>query len=100
MHAQLVCALSVSVCVLSPVRFFENSWTPARHAPLSTGFSRQECWRGLPFLSPGDLSDPGIKPVSLVFPTLADGFVTTSTTWRDMVQGSTSLLLGGEDHLE
>ena len=28
------------------------------------GFSRQECWSGLPFLSPGDLPDPGIKPRS------------------------------------
>ena len=28
------------------------------------GFSRQEYWSGLPFPSPGDLSDPGIKPVS------------------------------------
>ena len=28
------------------------------------GFSRQEYWRGLPFPSPGDLSDPGIKPGS------------------------------------
>ena len=26
------------------------------------GFSRQECWSGLPFPSPGDLPDPGIKP--------------------------------------
>jgi len=25
-------------------------------------FSRHERWSGLPFLSPGDLSDPGIKP--------------------------------------
>jgi len=28
------------------------------------GFSRQECWSGLPFLPPGDLPDPGIEPVS------------------------------------
>ena len=28
-------------------------------------FSRQEYWSGLPFLSPGDLPDPGIKPGSL-----------------------------------
>ena len=28
------------------------------------GFSRQEYWSGLPFSSPGDLSDPGIKPGS------------------------------------
>ena len=28
------------------------------------GFSRQECWSGLPFPSPGDLPDPGIQPKS------------------------------------
>ena len=28
------------------------------------GFSRQEYWSGLPFLFPGDLPDPGIKPES------------------------------------
>jgi len=33
-------------------------------------FSRQEDWSGLPFPSPGDLPDPGIKPVSLMFPAL------------------------------
>ena len=27
-------------------------WTVARQAPLSTEFSRQECWSGLPFCSP------------------------------------------------
>ena len=35
--------------------------TVARQAPLSMEFSRQEYWRGLPFPSPGDLPDPGIK---------------------------------------
>jgi len=29
------------------------------------GFPRQEDWSGLPFTSPGDLSDPGIKSMSL-----------------------------------
>ena len=29
---------------------------------LSMEFSKQECWSGLPFPSPGDLPDPGIKP--------------------------------------
>ena len=33
-------------------------------APLSMKFSRQEYWSGLPFPSPGDLLDPGIKPGS------------------------------------
>ena len=32
-----------------------------RQAPLSMGFSRLEYWSGLPFPSPGDLPDPGIK---------------------------------------
>ena len=34
----------------------------ARQAPLSMEFSRQEYWSGLPFLSPGDLPNPGIEP--------------------------------------
>ena len=38
--------------------------TVAYQAPLSMGFSRQECWSGLPFPSPGDLPDPGIEPGS------------------------------------
>ena len=36
----------------------------ARQAPLSMGFSRPECWSGLPCAPPGDLPDPGIKPGS------------------------------------
>ena len=41
-------------------------WTVAHQAPLSMEFSRQEYWSGLPFSSPGDLSDPGIEPSSPV----------------------------------
>ena len=33
-------------------------------ASPAMGFSRKECWSGLPFPSPGDLPDPGIEPVS------------------------------------
>ena len=39
-------------------------WTIACQTPLSMGFSRQEYWNGLPFPSPGDLPNPGIKPRS------------------------------------
>ena len=39
-------------------------WTIAYKAPVSMGFSRQECWSGLPFPSPGDLPDPEIEPGS------------------------------------
>ena len=37
-------------------------WTEACQAPLSRGFLRPEYWSGLPFPSPRDLPDPGIKP--------------------------------------
>ena len=40
----------------------------------SIGFPRQEYWNGSPFLSPGDLPDPGIKPKSLVSSELAGRF--------------------------
>ena len=46
---------------LSRVRPFATPWTAVYHAPPSVGFSRQEYWSGLPFPSPGDLPDPGIK---------------------------------------
>jgi len=48
------------------------------------GFSRQEYWCGLPFPTPWDLSNPGIKPASLLSPALAGGFFTSSTTWEDL----------------
>ena len=46
------------------------------------GFSRQEYWTGLPCPPPGDLPDPGIKPMSLMLPALAGGFFTTRATWE------------------
>ena len=58
------------VSVLSCVRLFVTLWAVARQAPLSMGFPRLEYWSGLPFPSPGDLSDPGIKPASPVSPAL------------------------------
>ena len=64
------------------VQFFASLWTVACQAPQSMGFSRQEYWSGLLFPFPGDLPDPGIKPMSLVSPALANGFFTTSTTWE------------------
>ena len=57
-------------------------WTVARQAPLSVEFSRKEYWNGLPSPPPGDLPEPGIKPVSLKSPALAGGLFTTSTTWE------------------
>ena len=50
---------------LSCVRLFGTPWTVAYQAPPSMEFSKQEYWNGLPFPSPGDLPNPGIKPPSL-----------------------------------
>ena len=46
---------------LSCVQLFATPLTAACQGPLSVGLSQQENWSGLPFLSSGDLPDPGIK---------------------------------------
>ena len=51
-------------CVLIHVVLFVTLWTVAHQEPLSTEFSKQEHWSGLPFPSPRDLPNPGIKPGS------------------------------------
>ena len=79
----------VCVCTCSVASVVSNSatlWTVARQAPLSMGFSRQQCWSGLPCSSPGDLPDPGIEPESLMSPALAGRFFITSATWETLVQ--------------
>ena len=59
--------------VLSRVRLCDPM-TVACQAPLSMGFLRQEYWSGLPFPSPGDLPDLGLKLGSPATPDLAGGF--------------------------
>ena len=58
---------------------FATPWAVAHQAPPSVGYPRQEYWNGLPFPSPGDLPDLGIKLTCL---TLAGGFFTTYTMWE------------------
>ena len=60
--------------MLSCVQLFVTPWTVVHQAPLSMVFFRQEYWSGLPFPTPGDLPDPGIKPMSSA---LAGRFFTT-----------------------
>ena len=57
-------AVKVSDTSPSRVRLVAIPWPVVYQASLSMGFSRQEYWSGLPFPSPGDLPDPGIKPRS------------------------------------
>ena len=75
------------VCqVTSVVSDFVTLWTVAHQAPLSMGFSRQEYWSGLLCPLPGDLADPGIKPMSLYLlqagslPLVSPGVVPCKTT--------------------
>ena len=88
MKQNLIICVCVCVCVgvralsrFNLVRLFVTLWTVAYRVPLSMGFSRQKYWSGLPCPHPGDLPDPGIKP--LVSPVLASGFFTASATWED-----------------
>ena len=69
-------------CMLScfiGVRLLGTPWTVTCQAPLFIGFSRQAYWSELPCPPPGDLPNPGIKPMSLMSPALAGRFFTTST---------------------
>ena len=68
----------LSVCALSRVRLCTLiDCSP----PGSVGFSRLEYWSRLPFPSPGDFPDSGIKPTSLVSLAWAGRFYTIITTW-------------------
>ena len=78
-----MCAKKNVLSCFSGIWLFETLMITALQAPLSVGFSRQEHWSGLSFLSLGDLSYPGIEPMVLMSPALAGGFFTTSTTWEN-----------------
>ena len=56
--------VKVKVKSLSRVRLFATPLTVAHQDHLSMEFSRQEYWSVLPFPSPGDFPNPGIKPRS------------------------------------
>ena len=63
--------------VLSRVQLSATPCTVACQAPLSIGFFRQEYWNEMPFPPPGDIPNPGIKPMSPEPPALAGRLFTT-----------------------
>ena len=67
---------------LSRVRPLATPRTVAHQDPLSMELSRQEYRFGLPFPFPGDLPDPGIQTVSLLFSALAGRLFYHCTTWE------------------
>ena len=62
LHSEMI----IHASLLPLVWLFKIRWITAHQAPLSSEFSRQEYWSGLPFPSPGDLPDAWIKPASHV----------------------------------
>ena len=82
--APLLNIMSV-LSLFSHVQLFVIQGTVACQAPLSMGFSRQEYWSALPCPRLGNLPDPGIKPMSLTFPTLAGVFFTTEPPGKPAV---------------
>ena len=81
-------------CMLSPfscVRLFVIPWTTAQQAPLSMGILQARTLESVAIPPPGDLSDPGIEPASLMSPALAGRFFTTSATQEAQHLGCKSI---------
>ena len=74
--------MCVHASSLSHVRLLVTPWPVAHQAPLSMGFPRQEYWSGLPFSTPGDVPDPGIKLASPIPPALAGTSFTTASSGK------------------
>ena len=72
----------IAVESLGHVQLFETPWTAAHQAPLSMGFSQQEYWSGLPFLSP---KNTGVGCYALfqgIFPTQGSFKIAFMSTYQ------------------
>ena len=75
------------MCVCSVTKLCQTLCSPmgrSHQTSLSVGFSRQECWSGLTFPSPGDCPDPRIEPASPASPAFTGGFFTTGPPGKPM----------------
>ena len=98
-----LCCFKPPVCMLSHfshVWLFVTLWTVVHQAVLPKGLFRQEYWSGLPFPTPGDLSNPGTEHAPPVSPAPAGEFFTTeppgkpfkpSTLWQFVTVGNSYL---------
>ena len=82
-----LCLLSSLTCHLRNRVCFVTPWTVACQA-LSLGFPRQEYWSGLPFPSPGNVPNLGIKLTSPVSPSVAGGFFTSEPSGEPVILGT------------
>ena len=86
-HSTRFPIMYMQACMLSSIWLFLTPWTIVCQAPPSMGFSRQQVWSRVPFPSPGDLPNLGIKPPSPASPALAGRFFTYWATW-EALQGT------------
>ena len=75
----------------SRVQLFVTPWTVARQASLSIRFSSQEYWSELPCPPPGDLPNPGIKPVSRCISCVTGEIFTTESPEKPMIGAKADL---------
>ena len=80
LHPWELSSWETCTCARSVMSDSVTPWTVAHQAPPSMGFSGHEYCSGLPLPSPGDLSNPGIEPVSLESPALGGEFFATGRT--------------------
>ena len=86
-----VSSIGMRASSLSPVQPFATLWTPARQAPLSMRFFRQEYWSKLPFPHPRDLPRLRIEPLSPASPVSTGGFFTAALAGKPSFYASTML---------
>ena len=77
--------ISSHVALLSCVPLLAIPWNIAYQVLLFMGFPRQEYWRRLSFPPPGDLPNPGIKPVSPASLVLSGRFFTTALAGKPRI---------------
>ena len=83
---KVLCKIETT-CMLSHfsrVRLLTTPWTVASQDPLLMGLSRQKYWSGLSCPPPGNFSNPGIEPASLMSPAVAGRVLYTRvlSTWE------------------
>ena len=79
-----LCTYTMRACMLSCFSCIRLCDPMGQSPPGSSvhGTLRQEYSIRLPFPPPEDVPSPGILPTSLMSPSLAGGFFTTSTIWK------------------
>ena len=70
-RAHILSCLALPPCarLVSSAQLFASPSPVAHQSSLPRRFTRKEYWSGLPCPPPGDLLNPGIKPVSLAWQT-------------------------------